>query len=69
MSRYRDLTIDIQDAIECGELTFAGIAAKFNVSIEDIEVIYDQMQEYEQNIPDSVNWDSWYDEQYEPADF
>ena len=43
MSKMSDLAIDIQEAIEAGELTFAQIAAKYEVPIDWVECVNDQL--------------------------
>ena len=43
MSYMSELAIDIQEAIEAGELTFAQIAAKYEVPIDWVECVNDQL--------------------------
>ena len=62
MSKMSDLSLDIQEAIEAGELTFAQIAAKYEVPIDWVECVSDglalQYAEYDGQ-PDEAQ--EWYD--------
>ena len=61
MSRMSELALDIQEAIEAGELTFAEIAAKYEVPIDWVECIFEQLDqepEYDGQ-PDEAQ--EWYD--------
>lgn len=40
-----ELAMDIMDEIEAGELTFRKIAVKYGVSIEDVEILADELRE------------------------
>ena len=43
MSKMSSLALDIQEAIEAGELTFAEIAAKYEVPIDWVQCIFEQL--------------------------
>lgn len=46
MSRMSDLSIDIQDAVEQGELSYVEIAEKFNVTYSEVRAVADSLIEY-----------------------
>lgn len=46
MSRMSDLIIDIQDAIEAGELTFEQIAQAYNTPVETVRELAQGIEEY-----------------------
>ena len=63
MSKMSSLALDIQEAIEAGELTFAQIAAKYEVPIDWVECVNDELAlqyaaEYDGQ-PDEAQ--EWYD--------
>jgi hypothetical protein len=43
MSYFSDLNIMIQEDIEAGILTFAGIAKKYNVTLCDVVEVFEEM--------------------------
>ena len=45
MSYMSELAIDIQEAIEAGELTFAEIAAKYNVPLDWVVQVNEELAE------------------------
>ena len=45
MSKMSDLALDIQEAIEAGELTFAEIAAKYNVPLDWVVQVNEELAE------------------------
>ena len=45
MSYMSELAIDIQEAIEAGELTFAQIAAKYNVPLDWVVQVNEELAE------------------------
>ena len=70
MARMKDLYLDIYEAVERGELNFQQIAAKFGVSIADVNTVWeDLLLEYEdacrldRDRPIEAD-DSWYDIEY-----
>jgi hypothetical protein len=70
MARMKDLYLDIYEAVERGELNFQQIAAKFGVSIADVNTVWeDLLLEYEdacrldRDRPIEAD-DSWYDLEY-----
>lgn len=46
MSRMKDLIIDIQDAIEAGELTFEQIAQAYDVEVDQVQDLARGLYEY-----------------------
>jgi hypothetical protein len=46
----RDTCFDIQDDIAQGELTFAQIAVKYGVHREDVELLADEMNDYDDSM-------------------
>ena len=61
MSKMSSLALDIQEAIEAGELTFAEIAAKYEVPIDWVQCVFEQLDqepEYDGQ-PDEAQ--EWYD--------
>ena len=70
MARMKDLYLDISEAVEKGELNFQQIAAKFGVSIADVNTVWeDLLLEYEdacqldRDRPIEAD-DTWYDIEY-----
>ncbi len=45
MSAMSELCIDIEEAIEDGVLTFGQIADKFNVTLDDVNMIAEQISD------------------------
>ena len=45
MSKMSSLALDIQEAIEAGELTFAEIAAKYNVPLDWVVQVNEELAE------------------------
>lgn len=46
----RDTCFDIQDDIIAGELSFGQIAIKHGVSIEDVELLNDELNDYDDSM-------------------
>jgi hypothetical protein len=46
MSRMRDLVIDVQDAIEQGNLSYSQIASQFGISSNEVWAIARSIEEY-----------------------
>lgn len=70
MARMKDLYLHIYEAVERGELNFQQIAAKFGVSIADVNTVWeDLLLEYEdacqldRDRPIEAD-DTWYDIEY-----
>ena len=59
MSKMSSLALDIQEAIEAGELTFAEIAAKYEVPIDWVECVSDGLEPEYDGQPDEAQ--EWYD--------
>ena len=70
MARMKDLYQDISEAVEKGELNFQQIAAKFGVSIADVNTVWeDLLLQYEEACLSDrdrpIEADaSWYDIEY-----
>jgi len=47
MSRIKDVIFDIQDEIQSGELSFAEIADRYDVPMETVEDIFNEMIQQE----------------------
>ena len=59
MSKMSSLALDIQEAIEAGELTFAEIAAKYEVPIDWVECVSESLEPEYDGQPDEAQ--EWYD--------
>ena len=47
MGAHKDVIYDIQDEIRTGELSFVEIAERYDVPLETVEMIFDDMAEQE----------------------
>jgi len=63
MSAFKDVIIDIQDEIRAGDLSYAEIALRFDVPLETVEEILQDM------IDDEDEYDGQPDELTEWMDF
>jgi hypothetical protein len=63
MSAFKDVIIDIQDEIRAGDLSYAEIAGRFDVPLETVEEILQDM------IDDEDEYDGQPDELTEWMDF
>ena len=66
MSYTKDIIFDIQDEIERGDLSFAEIAVRYDVPMETVQDIFDDMclqeQDYEPDYDDYDGQPTEYDE-------
>ena len=63
MSAFKDIIIDIEDEIRAGDLSYAEIAVRYDVPLETVEEILQEM------IDNEDEYDGQPDEMQEWADF
>lgn len=60
MSRVKDVVFDIQDEIRSGELSYAEIAVRYDVPLETVEDILNDMIEAEEDYDGQpTEYDEW----------
>ena len=58
MGAFKDVVFDIQDEIRRGDLSYAEIAQRYDVPLETVEEILDEMIQNEADYDDSADADA-----------
>lgn len=57
MSRMRDMIIEVQDAIEEGELTYEQIASKYGIPVKDVVALAHNIRDF--NVQENDYFDDY----------